>query len=195
MWELLGTPQATNIVSLVLVVVTGLYVFLTYQIAHANSKMAQHLVDQQEEMSRPIIAANIEIRSQVLLVLVIRNVGRTVASNVRMSLDRDFFRFGQTESGNLRNLSIFQKESFTLAPGDLLRFDLAQGFVIFADDADESLVPKTFEIEIEYVSLRKPYKETIAVDLKPYQMTNWPKSELALEIESLAKVLDRACRR
>jgi hypothetical protein len=191
MWELLGTQQATNIVSLVLVIATGAYVVLTYRIAGANSQMAGHLLAQQEELWRPIIAANIEIRSQVLFVLLIRNVGRTVANEVRMVLDRDFFRFGEAKGENLRNLPVFQRNAFSLAPGDTLRFDLAQGFEIFALDANTAIVPPLFKVEVEYASRSKKYSETLTVDLTPYRMTNWPKSDVALELEKLTKVLER----
>jgi len=106
-----------------------------------------------------------------------------------MLLDRDFFRFGKATRENLRNLQIFQRQPFTLAPGDVLRFDLAQGFVIFANDAEEAITPQVFKITVEYASLYKRYNDTITVDLRPYRMTNWPKSDVALEIENLAKVM------
>jgi len=189
MWEALGTPQATNLVSLILVLATGLYVFLTNRIAHANSLMAQQMMSQQENISRPVITANIEIRSQVLFVLVIRNTGASVASNVSLSLDRDFFRYG--EKDNLRDLAIFKGQKFTLAPGDSLRFDLAQGFVIFAKDANEAITPTAFKIAAAYSSSLKEYQDVLVVDLSPYLMTNWPKSDVALEIEKLTKAIQR----
>lgn len=190
MWESLGTQQATNIASLILVFVTGAYVFLTYQIASANSTMARQMLSQQENISRPVISANIQIRSQVVFLLVIRNSGASVATNVRLKLDRDFFRFGdRRKESNLRELDIFNGTEFTLAPGDSLQFDLAQGFVIFAKEADDAVTPSHFKIGATYNSPLRKYDETILVDLKPYRMTSWPKSELALEVEKLTNVL------
>jgi hypothetical protein len=190
MWETLGTQQATNIVSLVLVLVTGIYVFLTYRIASANSSVAIQMLNQQENISRPVISANIQVRSQVLFLLVIRNSGAGVATKVTLTLDRDFFRFGERKrEKNLRELDVFNGAEFTLAPGDSLQFDLAQGFVVFAEGADEALTPTRFKIYAKYNSQVKRYEETIEVDLKPYRMTVWPKSELALEIEKLTKVV------
>jgi len=189
MWDSLGTSQATNIVSLVLVLATGAYVYLTHKIASANSLMARQMLAQQENISRPVLAANIEVRSQVLFVLVIRNTGASVATDIRLSLDRDFFRFGEKTGNNLRDLPVFREQPFTLASGDALRFDLAQGFVIFADGADPNIVPPRFNIVAKYKSPSKDYSEIIAVDLAPYRMTNWPKSEIALEIEKLTKAL------
>lgn len=191
MWEYIGTPQTTNIVSLILVIATGAYVFLTYRIAKANSLMAQQTMNRQESISRPVISANIEVRSQVLFVLLIRNTGASVASNVRLELDRDFFRFGERKNANLRDLEIFKSVPFTLAQGDCLRFDLAQGFVIFADDSSEAITPSLFKIRAAYSSSMKEYQDDIVVDLKPYRMTNWPKSEIALEIEKLTKAVEK----
>lgn len=191
MWETLGTQQATNLVSLILVLATALYVFLTYRIAQANSLMAQHMMRQQENISRPVISANIEIRSQILFVLIIRNTGASVASNVCLSLDRDFFLYGEQKGKNLRDFPVFKGQPFTLAPGDSLRFDLAQGFVIFSNEAKEEITPTIFKITATYSSSLKEYRDILMVDLTPYLMTSWPKSDVALEIEKLTKAIQK----
>lgn len=190
MWSFIGSQQATNLASLVLVLVTGAYVYLTYRIAAANSQMAQVILRQQDELNRPIIVANIEIRFQVVFVLLIRNAGKILAENLIMKIDRDFFRFGEKkDSHNLRNIAALSGSPFSLASNDALRFDLAQGFLIFANEADPSILPRTFAISAEYTALGKSYRQLLTIDLNPYRMTSWPKSEVVEAIDRIAAAI------
>ena len=71
-----------------LVVITGFYACVTY-------KMLTALQQQAEAVTRPYLTINVFSEPKdVFFYLRIANTGRTGASNVRLILDRDFYQFG-----------------------------------------------------------------------------------------------------
>src|SRR4051794_2719602 len=118
-----GTTATTNVISLVLVVVTGVYVLLTCRIANANQGMLDNIREQYRDSLRPVIFPSLRVRDQVVLVLVFTNTGRSPAYRVRLSIDRDFFQFAEPK-GNIREFPIFNQEIPVLAPGTEFPIDL-----------------------------------------------------------------------
>ena len=153
-----------------LVTITAVYALLTFLILRANRNVVVNMERQQELLVRPYMVPSIEIKYSVVLVLVIRNEGKSPAKRLRMTLDSDFFQYGDHQ--NIREFSAFNEEISSFAPGTALRFDLAQGFVIFAKDADETRMPKRFGIRFRYAHLGKSYEEVVHIDLRPYLSSN-----------------------
>ena len=77
-------------------------------------------------MLRPILSVAPEIDDYLVLSLVIKNVGVSAATNLRLKMQDDFYRFCEfSEGSNLRTFSAFNNPIAALAPGGALRFDLA----------------------------------------------------------------------
>jgi hypothetical protein len=126
-----------------------------------------------------------------VLCLKIENTGKTAAENLTLSLNKDFFQFGETDNSekNLRTANAFTEAIESLPPGTKLNFALAQGLKIFGDEADENVVPQKFEITAKYNFGSKEYNEKHRVDLRPYVGTEGERDPLVEEIERLRKLV------
>lgn len=170
-----ATTATTNLISLVLVIVTGVYVILTWRIANANKGMLDNIREQYRDSLRPIVFPSIQVREQIVLVLVFANTGRSPAYRVRASIDTDFFQFANPQR-NIRNFNIFNQEIPVLAPGTELPIDLAQGFNLDTERDGQNLTPTTFNVTVSYASRDQEFEETAPIDLKAFFQTHHSKT-------------------
>ena len=115
----------------ILVLVTAIYAYLTLRMAKASEASVEDVRQQSEAMLRPYISISPFIRPQALILyLKIANTGRTAAQNLRLTLDRDFFRWGEANKPdrNLKNLNTFSLPIDSLPPGSELLIALGQGW-------------------------------------------------------------------
>ena len=93
--------MAIEVLTALLVGITGFYAWVTY-------KMLTALQQQAEAVTRPYLTINVFSEpNSVTFYLRIANTGKTGASNVRLTLDRDFYQFGQKDRPSLREASVF----------------------------------------------------------------------------------------
>ena len=143
----------TIFLTTVLVCITGYYARVTH-------KMLTTMQQQSEAITRPYLTINVFSEPHgVLYYLRIANTGKTVASNVRLTLDRDFYQLGQKHMPNLREASVFQQPIEQLPPGAEMIFGLAPAPVVLDDKADQSVTPRVFSINATYSSGEKPIFE------------------------------------
>lgn len=67
---------------------------------------------------------------------------------------------------------------------------MAQGWVILADDADQEITPKQFEILAEYKYQNKSVRENHKIDLRPYSASEGAKDPVVEELEKIRKALE-----
>jgi hypothetical protein len=170
-----GTTATTNVISLILVVVTGVYVFLTWRIAKANQGMLDNIREQYRDSLRPVVFPSLQVRDQVVLTLVITNSGRSPAYRVRISIDCDFFQFAEP-SRNIRDFPVFNEEIPVFAPAAELPIDLAQGFNLNKEHEGRNITPSKFNVTVAYASHDQEFEETVPIDIGPYFETHHPKS-------------------
>lgn len=169
-----GTTATTNLISLVLVVVTGVYVMLTWRIASANKGMLDNIREQYRDSLRPVIFPTVQVRDQVIIALVIKNLGRSPAYRVRVNVDRDFFQFAETR--NIRDFNLFKQEIPVFAPSSEFPIDLAQGFNLDIEKEGKNITPSTFNVTVSYASRDEEFEETVLIDLSPLFETHHAKS-------------------
>lgn len=189
----LGTTATTNLISLILVLVTGAYVYLTWRIAKANQGMLDNIREQYRDSLRPVVFPSLQVRNQVVLTLVITNSGRSPAYRVRIGLDRDFFQFAEA-GRNIRDFPVFNQEIPVLAPGAELPIDLAQGFNLNKEHEGRNITPSKFNVTVSYASRDQEFAETVPIDIGPYFETHHSKSigEWLGEIEKqIKKIADK----
>ena len=88
--------EISNYLTAILVVTTIVYAYLTYRMAKSSEASAKAVCDQSEAMLRPYITITPFIRSHTpVLYLRVKNSGKTSAKNLRLTIDRDFFQFGE----------------------------------------------------------------------------------------------------
>lgn len=174
------------------VLLTAIFAGLTFFVLRANRAAVGAMREQMEDQNRPFVAVTVQVRMGTpVLQLLIRNVGRSPAQNLRLRLDRDFFQFGeQAESRNLAKQSAFSQSIDCLPPMSELLFDLGMGFKIFASGADPTICPHTFEVSAEYEYGKNKYSEKTHVDLRPYMGTSVPRHPVVEELERIRKSID-----
>jgi hypothetical protein len=156
----------------VLVLVTALYAYYTKKILTANEKIVEATHRQATEQSRPFV--NVRVAKgpvDQILKIKVENIGTTSARNLRLSLDKSFYQFGQIKpERNLADMYLFQNIIETLPPGADLYFNLGAGVHIFGPDAKEETTPKVMTIRAQYRG-EKTYDETTVIDLNQYLYT------------------------
>jgi hypothetical protein len=189
-----GNPMAIEILTAVLLAITGCYVVITYKILRSNQAAVQQMKNQQEAMLRPyIVISPLLYPNDVVFHLRIRNTGMTPARNLRLSIDRKFYQFGDTSSGNndLGCFSAFNVPIESFPPGAEMVFDLAQSDKILGPQADQNVTPSTFEISASYQFSDEDVHETTQIDLRPYRDALLPRDETGATVMSPRHVLDK----
>lgn len=178
----------------ILVFITAIYAYLTHKMAKASEASVQIMRSQLEAMSRPYIAITPYVRPHTsILYLKIENTGKSSAENLLLSMDKDFFQFGESKmpENNLRTKPAFLKEIHSLPPNGNLSFALAQGFVIFAPEADPDKVPQQFSITAKYKFGQQELAETHKIDLQPYIGSEGERNPVVDELEKLRKLAEK----
>lgn len=184
--------EVIDYLTAILVFITAIYAYLTHRMAKASDASVTAMREQSEAMLRPYVTITPYVRPHTtVLYLKIENTGKTAAENLRLSMDKDFFQFGETSqpARNLRSANAFVQTIDSLPPRAKLTFALAQGFIIFAPDADQNAVPQKFKITAEYNFGTKEFHETNHIDLRPYIGTEGERDPLVDEVEKLRKLV------
>ena len=175
-----------------LVLITGVYAWVSFRILRANERLVGEMKLQSEAINRPYITVRAyTVPNSPILYLGIFNTGKLPAEKVKLEIDRVFYQFGdRREERNMATFSIFNQEIDCFAPGQEFKFMLGQGFVIFAEEADESVTPTVFDIKATYSFGDKSYSETNVIDLNPFRMTSLGTDPLISEIEGIRKAVE-----
>ena len=120
----------------------------TYRILRANEKIVEAMHEQAVAVGRPyvIVGPVLEVDNPIFY-LRVSNTGNTAAQNLRLTIDKPFFKFGEKgERNNLATFSLFNQPIESFPPGSEITFSLAQGFKVFAGDTKNRDMPHTFSI-------------------------------------------------
>ena len=184
--------EVIDYLTAILVFITAIYAYLTHRMAKASDASVNAMREQSEALLRPYVTITPYVRPHTtILYLRIENTGKTAAEDLRLSLDKDFFQFGEKNQSekNLRTANAFTETIESLPPGTKLNFALGQGFNILGDDAHENGVPQKFKITAQYNFGTKEFHETNRIDLRPYIGTEGEQDPLVEEIEKLRKLV------
>jgi len=178
--------------TLVNTLLTAMFAGFTFFILRANRAAVGAMREQMADQNRPFVAVTVQVRMGTPVIqLLIRNVGRSPAQNLRLRLDRDFFQFGEkADARNLAKQSAFSQPIDSLPPMSELLFDLGMGFKIFDGRADSTICPHTFEVSAEYEYGKLKYSEKTHVDLRPYMGTSVPHHPVVDELERVRRSID-----
>jgi len=180
-------------INAVLVFITAVYAWLTYKILKANQRTVAAMQEQTESMSRPYITATITLEpDSPVFYLRIQNTGKTSATDLSLSISRDFYKFGEvTDDHNLARLSLFNRAIDSFPPGSEVVVSLAQGFVVFGFPEDNPTCPHSFTISASYSFGLKRVTEHINIDLRPYLHTDVPQDALIRKMKDLTTALGK----
>lgn len=149
--------------------------------------------EQSEAMLRPYITAAPFIRPHTpFLYLRVVNTGRIGAQNLHLTLDRDFFQFGEKDRAdkNLRAMSAFSTSIDSFPPESELIFALGPGWVLFGESAQPDVSPTQFNVTATYEFLGKRVEEMNRIDLRPYLGSVGELDPVVEELERIRKVME-----
>jgi hypothetical protein len=184
-------PSGTvELLTLALVVITAIYAYFNYLMAKRNGEMVEQMKAQHESFLAPVIATAIKIKHGSMMCLLVTNRGQSPATNLRLSLDRDFHQFGKAGvDGNMRNFPMFQETIPSFAPGEELFTWLVQGFEL------NDFAPAKFSVLAKYEFGGKTYEQTHSINLSAYFQTAQDRDELLDEAKKMSKALEEMAKR
>jgi len=187
-----GSLTVINFLTALLVVITAIYVWVTHRILKANEKVVSVMQAQHDSATRPYITIRpFTEPGNPILLLEVRNTGLTAASNLRLTLDKDFYPFGEKIQGkSLATANAFQYPIASFAPSAVLSFYLATGPDIFSEKANPDLTPQTFRVTAEYSYAGKTVKEETTIDLKQFLGTRLDEMPIVHELKEIRKALE-----
>lgn len=143
--------------------------------------------EQSEAAYRPYVAVTPFLEpDNPIFYLRIGNLGGTAAINLRLSIDRSFFKFGdRVEKNDLASFSVFNHPIDSLPPGAEMVFALAQSFVVFDQGADPSLCPQLFTVTANYEFGSNRIEERHTVDLRPYLHADVPQDAIIRKLSAI----------
>lgn len=176
----------------ILVVVTGVYAYLTYKMSDMSERSVMIMKEQVEEMARPYLVVQPVVRSHTqFLYLRICNSGKTAALGVQLEIDKDFHQFDDFEK-NLKDASAFSSRIDSFAPGQELFFALAQGWLIFGESKHS--LPQQFVVTATYSYMGKQVVEKNFIDLRPFAQSEGKRNPIVEELEKIRKAHEKLAR-
>ncbi len=182
----------SEVLTFILVVITGYYAWTTFRILKANENTVNIMKQQIDSSIRPYITVNTFLSPTLpVIYLKISNTGRTAAFNLRLEIDRPFYQYGHdTEDNNLAIFSAFQNSIDCFSPGASLIFALAQGFVIFGKDAKLDKTPIKFSVKARYAYAEKTVEEVTYIDLHQYLNSQSEPAPILEELKKIVKAIE-----
>ncbi|HDS1081290.1 TPA: hypothetical protein QDZ83_004451 [Pluralibacter gergoviae] len=178
-----------EILTAILVIITGAYAYLTYKMSKMNERSVQIMNDQTEALSRPYLVIQPVIRPHTtFLYLKIFNSGKTSALNVKLELDKDFYQFDEKDR-NLKNINVFNTRIDSFAPNQELYFALGQGWVVFGESKNP--LPEQFTITATYSYMGKEVMEKNHIDLRPFAYSEGEKNPIVEELERIRNIFQK----
>jgi hypothetical protein len=179
-------PSGTiELLTLALVVITAIYSYFNYLMAKRNGEMVEQMKAQHEAFLAPVIAIALKIKHGTMICLLVSNRGQSPATNLRLSLDRDFHQFGKSSvDENLRNFPMFQETIPSFAPGEELFTFLVQGHEL------NDFAPAKFAVLAKFEFGGKTYEQAHNVNLTAYFRTAQDRNELLDEATKIRKALE-----
>jgi hypothetical protein len=109
---------------------------------------------------------------------------------MRLSLDRDFHRFGNASpENNIRNFPMFQEIIPSFAPGEELFTMLAQGHEL------NDFTPVKFSVLAKYEFAGRVYEYVHGINLGAYMQTSQDRSELLDEAKKISDAVEAIARK
>jgi hypothetical protein len=163
------------VITIILVVITGVYAALTRRIAKSNELAVAAMNSQVENLARPYITVTHNLSARLVVSLSIANTGKSNAENLRLQINEDFFQFGRKEY-NLATLPMFQNVVETFPPNSQLVFPLISSLALQNPNSEDPLTPTVFTITATYSFVGKTITEKTTIDLRVYTGI-WQQSE------------------
>lgn len=172
-----------------LVIITGFYAWATYRILKANELVVEAMREQSEATYRPYVAVSLFLEpDNPIFYMRVKNLGKTAAKDVRLKIDRPFFKFGRkSDEDNLESFAVFNEPIDSLPPDSEIIFSLIQANVLFKPNTDQSICPRSFIIHSCYKFGSKEVNESHLIDMKPYMGSDIPQDPMIRKMKEISE--------
>ena len=174
-----------------LVIITAFYAWATYKILRANESVVEAMREQSLAMARPyvVVALALEADNPIFYLRVV-NMGKTAAENLKLTIDKSFFKFGEkSENRNLASFTAFTQPIDSFPPGSEITFALAQGFKVFEGDKENPDMPHNFSVTAQYEFMGRKVVEVNRIDLRPYLEADFPQNAYVRKLKEISESL------
>lgn len=183
-------PGTIELLTLALVIITAIYAYFNFLTAKRNGEMVAQMKARHESFLAPAITVAIKIKHSSMMCLLVNNRGQSPATNLRLSLDKDFHQFGKsTAEDNLRNFPMFQESIPSFSPGEELFTFLVQGHEL------NDFAPKNLTVRANYEFGGKTYEQSHSINLAAYFRTSQDRDELLDEAKKIRKALEEIAKK
>lgn len=182
-----------ELLTAILVIITGFYAWVTFKMLKANENVLIEMKKQRDDLFRPYIDISIAMfPDNPIFYLKVVNSGKTAAKQLKLSLDKDFYKVGeQKEGNNIREYNIFKNTIDSLSPNTVILLMLAQGFVVFGENSSESITPKTFTVTATYEVNNNVVTEKTEIDLHPFLGCILPHDPIVSKLKDIKEVIEK----
>jgi len=175
--------------NIILVIITGIYAYLTRKVL-INTR------NEHESMMRPYIIINSFLRDEAIVSLLIKNVGKTAAWDVRFDLDKNIYQHKKPER-NIKEFELFRNGTSCMPPGEEYRIDLSIYQDFYEIDKNAFSPPNRIKIKSEYsyesIAHRKKRRTVIEdtiIDFQSSLNTSIPRNEIVKAIQEVSKKIE-----
>jgi hypothetical protein len=150
---------ASAVAGIGVLVVTAVYAWLTHRLARVAEKQ-----NWESGRARVIVSIGSNQGGQLLL-LEIMNVGVGSAEDLRVTIDKPLHQqLGQSRA--ITEAPFFRDGLRALPPGKALKFALGVSFHWLNEQADRTLHPSTFDVQVLYKTLDRQVAEVYPIDIE-----------------------------
>jgi len=181
-----------ELLTFLLVIITGIYAFLTFRILQANRASVALMTSQIESSTRPYVTVSLARERAGFYSFEVSNLGRSAARQLRLTCDPEIKPVGAAGSvlqiGEPTDATGLFRHTITyLAPGQTIRVLFGHYSGIRASYPDLS-----FRITLAYEGAGQSYSDTAELSLKPTDETSHLTDyDIGQELHEIRKAIEK----
>lgn len=158
--------ELNALASIIGVIVTTVYVVLTYRLLHVNREMVEITKEQVLAQGRPYIQVLARVRpGNQIFQLSISNVGKSAAFDLKLRIEPEFRQFHDPHKRPIQESPLFTDTIQTFPPSMEVLFDLGAGYQFFQGEVNDKISPPRFSVTASYRDASKEYVERTNIDI------------------------------
>ena len=176
----------------VLVVITGIYAYLTHRIVKSSETSARLMKNQVVAISRPYVSIFLAKQpNNPFILLRIENSGQTAAQDMTLTLGPEFEKIAHLKGpSELKTAYFFSKTMASFPPRSPVHFLLGFGGAFVTDDKKRP--QETFSVTATYSFADQTVSETTWLDVNQYDSTVLETDPI---VDVLTKIKDELAKR
>jgi hypothetical protein len=146
-----------SISTFALLIVTGVYAYLTHKIARATEENSW-------QVNRAIVSARLNVSQGALLGIVFENLGKTPAKDLKITIDLPVFQI-INDCKDISEVPMIKNGLESFPPKFPVEIYLGTTFEWLNKEADRERFPSMFRITTTYRTFNKTINETVTIDV------------------------------